>query len=264
MVSENKENRVMKKVILVILILLLVTVAAAIAASRSVQTPVAMGMNMTTPGKMAVMLADIRARFTTGKDELQHSLNAKKEAKSFRMKTLLQLHPGQPLETVVDVSCPDRERFTTTIGDRAYHAVRIGDKAYVEQQDGTWTTQQTSAVGWSPCGDNPGEPAPWAVMNEGRDPSTILAKLVSNSDITRGAYVGTAGGNCQQWMLSVKMPGGASHGHGASGLRYTICIDPKGHLPVAVSMGNGGMVTSYYDWNKPIQIDAPEIQAPKD
>jgi hypothetical protein len=26
-----------------------------------------------------------------------------------------------------------------------------------------------------------------------------------------------------------------------------------------VSMGSGGMVTTYYDWNKPIQIDAPKM-----
>jgi hypothetical protein len=38
-----------------------------------------------------------------------------------------------------------------------------------------------------------------------------------------------------------------------------VCIDPSKHLPVAVSMGSGGMVTSYYDWNKPIQIDAPKM-----
>jgi hypothetical protein len=48
-----------------------------------------------------------------------------------------------------------------------------------------------------------------------------------------------------------------------SRLRYSISIHPKGHLPVAVTMGNGGMVTTYYDWNKPIQIDAPEINAPQ-
>lgn len=249
----------MKKVILIVLIVLLVAVCAALALGRSTQPPVAMGMKVTSPGRAALIFADIRSHFTTGKDQLQHSLDAKKNATSFRMKTSLQLHPGQPLETLVEVSCPDRERFTTTIGDRAYHAVRVGDKAYVEQQDGKWTTQDTAATGWSPCGENPGEPAPWAVMNEGRDPSTILAKLMTSSDITRGAYVSTPDGNCQQWMLSLQMPGGAQHGHGATGLRYTVCIDPAKHLPVAVSMGNGGMVTTYYDWNKPIRIDAPRM-----
>src|SRR6476661_10658769 len=250
----------MKKAIFIIIALLLLATVAVALMARSSAPAASMGaIGVSDPGSAAKLVAGLKTKFTTGKAEIGRTLEAKKSAGSFRMKTLLQLHPGYPLETVIEVSCPDRERFTTTIGDRAYHAVRISDKAYVEQQDGTWTSQQTAAAGWSPCGDNPGEPAPWAVMNEGRDPSTILAKLVSNSDITRGAYVGTARGNCQQWMLSVKMPGGSSHGHGASGLRYTICIDPKGHLPVAVSMGNGGMVTTYYDWNKPIQIDAPKM-----
>ena len=94
-------------------------------------------------------------------------LHGQKRRQEFPHTTLLHLHPGHPLETLVEVSCPDRERFTTTIGDRAFHAVRIGSKAYVEQQNGSWSVQDTPPLGWSPCGDNPGEPAPWAVMSEG-------------------------------------------------------------------------------------------------
>jgi hypothetical protein len=250
----------MKKVILiVIVVIVLASVAIAVMGSSSVPAAAMGDIGVKDPGTAARFLAGVKSHFTTGQAELQRSLEAKKSAQSFRMKTTLHLHPGHPLETVTEVSCPDRERFTTTIGDRAFHAVRIGSKAYVEQQDGTWTVQDTQPSGWSPCGDNPGEPAPWAVMNEGRDPSTVLAKLMASAQIDRGAFVATNAGDCQQWMLSLKMPGGAAHGHGASGLRYTMCIDPGKHLPVAVSMGSGGMVTSYYDWNKPIQIDAPKM-----
>jgi hypothetical protein len=250
----------MKKTIFIIIAVLLVAaVAVALMAGSSAPAVSMGGIGITEPGATAKLVAGLKAKLTTGKAEIGRTLEAKKSARSFRMKTLLQMHPGHPLETVIEVSCPDRERFTTTIGDRAFHAVRIADKAYVEQQDGTWTVQQTAPTGWSPCGDNPGEPAPWAVMNEGRDPSTVLAKLSANSEITRGAFVSTSAGNCQQWMLNLQMPGGAAHGHGAGGLRYTVCINSTGHLPVAVSMGNGGMVTSYYDWNKPIQIDAPKM-----
>ena len=251
----------MKKVILItVAILLLVSVAVALLARSSSAAAVSMGdIQVSQPGAGARFVSGLKAQFTSGKTEIERTLEAKKSAKSFRMKTVLRMHPGHPLETVVEVSCPDRERFTTTIGDRAFHAVRIADKAYVEQQDGSWTVQDTPPTGWSPCGDNPGEPAPWAVMNEGRDPSTVLARLATNSQITRGAFVATSGGNCQQWILSLQMPGGAQHGHGAGGLRYTACIDPSRHLPVAVVMGSGGMVTSYYDWDKPIQIDAPKM-----
>jgi hypothetical protein len=251
----------MRKVILtIVVILLLATVAVALLARSSSAAAVGMGdIQFSQPSAGERFISGLKAQFTSGKTEIERTLEAKKAAKSFRMKTTLRLHPGQPLETLVEVSCPDRERFTTTIGDRAFRAVRIGGKAYVEQEDGSWTVQDTAASGWSPCGDNPGEPAPWAVMNEGRDQSAVLAKLLTVSQITRGALVTTNEGNCQQWIFSLQMPGGEQHGHGASGLRYMACINPAQHLPIAVVMGGGGMVTSYYDWNKPIQIDAPKM-----
>jgi hypothetical protein len=92
----------------------------------------------------------------------------------------------------------------------------------------------------------------------------VLAKMADNMEAKRGLFVGTADGNCQEWVLDVKIPGGAgdshSGGHGATGLRYTLCMDQDRHLPLIISMGSGGMVTEYSDWNKPIQIDAPKIE----
>lgn len=249
----------MKKVIFIaIIVLLLVAAAVAVLARSSSAAAVSMGdIQFSQPNAGARLVNGMKVFFTSGKTEIERTLEAKKSARSFRMKTVLRLHPGQPLETLTEVSCPDRERFTTTIGNRSFRAVRIGEKAYVEQEDGSWTVQDTAPTGWSPCGDNPGEPAPWAVMNEGRDPSTVLAKLLTMSQITPGALVTTSTGNCQQWILSLQLPGGGQHGHAASGLHYTACIDPSDHLPIAVVMGSGGMVTSYSDWNTPIQIDAP-------
>ena len=250
----------MKKIMLVVLIVLLLAAVAIAMVGRSSVAPTPMGsVGVSQPAYASRLLAGLRVRFTTGKSEMQRALEAKKEARSFRMTTLLHLHPGRPLETVVEVSCPDRERFTTTIGDRAFHAVRIGGKAYTEQLDGTWSVQDTQPSGWAPCGENPGEPAPWAVMNEGRDPSAVLAKMADHAEFVRGAFVATPDGNCQQWTVTLKLPGGAAHGHGANGLNYTVCLAPGQRLPVAVSMGTGGMVTSYSDWNKPIQIEAPKM-----
>jgi hypothetical protein len=258
LVFKINEEAIMKKVILVaIVIVLLAAVAVALV---GIAAPATVAAGASQPAFTTRLEAGLKARFTTGKAELQRSFDAKKEVKSFRMKTLLQMHPGHPLETLVEVACPDRERFTTTIGDKAFHAVRIGNKAYVEQQDGKWTVQETPATGWAPCSDNPGEPAPWAVMNEGRDPTAVLAKISANAEIVRGNLIATADGTCQQWVINLQMPAGApAHGHGNSGLRYTLCVDPNQHLPVSVTMGNGGMVTSYSDWNQPVNIEAPKM-----
>lgn len=250
----------MKKVVLIIISAAIVAFGVIVLLGMAAPAPASTaGAGITDPGYSARLVAGWKARMTSGRTEMQRALEAKKNVKSFRMKTLLKMHPGQPLETVVEVSCPDRERFTTTIGDQTFHAVRIGNKAYVEQKDGTWTTQDTQPSGWSPCGANPGEPAPWAIMNEGRDQSVVLATMADHIEATRGAYLGTSDGNCQQWILEVKIPGGAAHGHGGTGLRYTVCMDNDRHLPLSVTMGSGGMVTLYSDWNKPIQIDAPKI-----
>ncbi len=214
------------------------------------------GTGSATPPLLDRLVAGARTRWADGPAEIRSSFDAKKAAKSFRMKTELRLHPGQPLVTTIEVACPDRERFTTVLGDRALHAVRIGASAYTEQKDGSWSKQETPADGWSPCGENPGEPAPWAVMNEGRDPGTVLAKMLDKAEVTRGDFVATSAGNCQQWLVAIKLPGDPVHGHGKNGLRYTVCISPN-HLPVSVTMGSGGMVTTYSDWDVPIQIDAP-------
>jgi hypothetical protein len=43
-------------------------------------------------------------------------------------------------------------------------------------------------------------------------------------------------------------------------MNYTLCID-SAHLPHQVVMGSGGLITTYSDWNKPIQIDPPSPSA---
>ena len=249
-----------KSTIIIILIALVVLGLVLVGAAPPRPAVTGNSSGISEPALSTRLWAGMRARLTTGKSEMQRSLEAKRSVKSFRMTTVLRMHPGHPLETEIEVSCPDRERFTTTIGEQTFHAVRIADKAYVEQKDGAWLVQDTQPSGWSPCGDNPGEPAPWAVMNEGRDTSTVLAKMSDHAEIVRGAFVGTPAGTCQQWLLTMQLPGGASHGHGAGGLHYTVCLDPAQHLPVSVAMGSGGMVTNYSDWNKPIQIDAPVVK----
>jgi len=213
------------------------------------------------PGYAARLTAGLRARLTDGHTEIQRALLSKKEAKSFRMTTTLRLHPGDPLETVTEVSCPNKERFTAKVGEQAFQAIRIGSNAYVEQKDGTWSVQQTPPTGWAPCGEDPGEPAPWAIMNEGRDLTTVLAKMSEKSEITRGQFLGTNAGTCQEWILGLTHPGGSANAHpganGGSGLHYTVCIDPKTHLPLRIVMGTGSMVTTYSDWNKPVDIQKP-------
>ena len=251
----------MKKIILISI--LAVLIAGIVVLLIGVPVSAASVDGAPAPGYAARLTAGLRARFTNGRAEIERAMLAKKNATSFRMTTTLRLHPGQPLETVTEVSCPDRERFTGTIGEQAFHAIRVGSNAYAEQKDGQWAVQQTAPTGWAPCGENPGEPAPWAIMNEGRDLTTVLAKMSENSEITRGQFLGTSTGACQEWIFNLTHPGGSAHAHpggsGGAGLHYTVCIDPNTHLPLRVVFGSGSMITTYSDWNKPVQIEEPKI-----
>ncbi len=232
--------------------LMLVLIVAALAAGAGC------ARSQDQPTTAARLVARVRSYLTSGRAELQRSYDAKKRANSFRMKTVLKLHPGRAMETVTEVSCPNRERITTTIGDKSYQAVRLGGQSFIEEPDGKWATQAIDAQSWSPCGDNPGQPSPWAMMNEGRDILTVLAKLSRNAVIERGEYVMTGNGACQEWVVMLQLPGGGKggQGHQGRGMNYTVCLNNQ-HLPVQVVMGGGGMVVNYYDWNQPIEIKPP-------
>lgn len=50
-------------------------------------------------------------------------------------------------------------------------------------------------------------------MNEGRDLTLVLAKLLEKSEIIRGQFIATNAGEGQEWIVSLTQPGGEAHGH---------------------------------------------------
>lgn len=212
-------------------------------------------------GPFARAYASLRSRFSSGQSELQKALDAKKAAHSWRTVTLLRAHPGRALETTIEVSCPDREHIVTSLGDAHYESIRVGNQAWTRSNDGAWTAQPEQADAY-PCGGNAGAPAPWAMMNEGRDPATVIATMAAkmSAQVARGNLLKVGDSNCQEWIVRFQHPGSGQ------GVNYTVCIDPGSHLPQQVVMGSGGLITTYSDWNKPVHIDAPPsstVQADK-
>jgi hypothetical protein len=76
-----------------------------------------------------------------------------------------------------------------------------------------------------------------------------------NAQVGRGELTRVGDASCQRWVVSFQHPGSTGRG-----LNYTVCIDPEDHLLREVVMGSGGMVTTYSDWNKPMQIEPPATQ----
>lgn len=209
------------------------------------------------PGPLGRAYASLRNRFSSGQSELQKTFDAKKAAHSWRTVTTLRMHPGRALETTIEISCPDREHIVTTLGDTHYESIRVGDQSWIRSNDSEWKAQPIASDAY-PCGSNPGAPAPWAMMNEGRDPVSVVATMARkmNAQVGRGEVVNAGDASCQRWVVSFQHPGSSGRG-----LNYTVCIGASDHLPREVVMGSGGLSTTYSDWNKPIQIDAPAASA---
>jgi hypothetical protein len=205
--------------------------------------------------------ASVRAVFVTGKSDLQSAVTAKNAAKSWRMKTEMRLHPGEPLVTTSEVFCPDHERMTGKLGQSHYETIRVGGEAFVRANEESWQKSTATADSY-PCGDSPGMRAPWAIMNEGRDLTSVLSKLVESGNATaaRGPLVKLDGEVCQEWNVQFRHPdknGTDRKTPADKKMSYSICLDTGTHLPRQIVMGSGGVVTTYYDWNAPINIQAP-------
>jgi hypothetical protein len=201
--------------------------------------------------------AALSARFTNGKAALQQANDAKANAKSYRMRVEMRLHPGDPFITEEEVSCPDKIHMSAMLGDKPmYDAYRVAAVSYVKDQD-RWV-QSPVPPDVYPCGSNPGAPVPWAILNEGRDMSSALAQLVNktNATVSVGNLAVMNGAPCQEWEVAFGHPS-KKGSPGMGNMRYTICIDTATHLPAQVVMGSGGIVVKYYDWNRSIAIAPP-------
>ena len=202
----------------------------------------------------------LHARFTGGPKAIQQANEAKAAAKSYKMRVEMRLHPGDPFVTIEEVGCPDRLRMTASLGDRPmYEAVRVASTSYVMDQ-GKWVQSPIPPEVY-PCGDRPGAPAPWAILNEGRDMTSALAQLVTKAkaNVSVGNLIVANGSTCQEWEVTFGHPGSKNPNNapGMGNMRYTICIDTETHLPNQVVMGTGGIIIKYYDWNEPVSISAP-------
>lgn len=208
----------------------------------------------------ARLKAALSARFTSGQKALQQANDAKAAARSYKMRVEMRLHPGDPFITSEEIACPDRQRLTASLGDRPmYEAFRIADTSFIKDKN-EWVKSPVPPDVY-PCGNNPGAPAPWALLNEGRDMSSALVQLAAKAraNVAVGRLIVANGAPCQEWEISFGHPGSKDQNNNShmGNMRYTICVDTETHLPNQVVMGTGGIVVKYFDWNQPVNITAP-------
>lgn len=196
------------------------------------------------------IISSFRNYSSNGNAEIHAAFQAKASAKSFRMTTQIAVHDNSVMETDFYISCPDRQRITMTMSEITREMIRIGQRFYINE-NGTWYFKDVAmeVKDWSPCGENPGLPSPWALLTEGRDFLAVFARAKDKLSVEPAEPINYNGIEHKAWSVSSR------EGVPGSSIRYTVLLDDD-HRPLLILAGRTSL-TQYSAWNEPIRIEPP-------
>ena len=155
--------------------------------------------------------------------------------------------PGNSSNTTVknriEVSCPTdyRSGFISRTPDnviREQSTVYTSGATYVENLDGNWT--KSPSAGDSPALKECGK-GPVFVQNTVFNAIIELPRRKAGT-MVKGELQSINGGSCQDWSIDYgnEWPQMAP---------YTICLDPKTHLPRRITYSQSGATNDFSGWN---------------
>jgi hypothetical protein len=190
----------------------------------------------------------------SGMMELERCRAAVGQAKSWTAESISE--PVSPnLVTTTNrtkVSCPDDYEYlfrSRTPDDviTEQSTIRANGKTYVESRDGKWETVASSMDPQihSECGKGP------ALLQQ-----TVLVAIIElprrrAGKITEGQLQTTDGTTCRDWSLEFGNEWPQIEA-------FTVCIDPKTHLPRRITFVNPGGTNEFEDWNSTV-VQAPAL-----
>jgi hypothetical protein len=158
--------------------------------------------------------------------------------------------------------CPDREQIVEQ-GEGpapASEYIRTGDDIYWRKGATQWkkgmptnTYFFANILTARPCLTNP---KPYTKEANGAEElRQWIAEDVRLAKITKGDLKFESDYDCQEWKVTQEQTL-AYHYYKKE---YVVCINEKDHLPRTMT-ATGGYVT-HYDWNIPLKIEAPDLNA---
>ncbi len=188
----------------------------------------------------------------SGDEEFQKALEAMKQVRSFRGTYIANASGTQHSERLWEVDCSrvivhqqseDLQASTDSPLEMKEDELLVGELRYNRDSDGSW--QNAGHVG-------PLYSAKWYCDNLAqatvRDLLPDVRELLRHAMIGKGDKKTVNGVRCQDWKYAMKSS--------ASGQQGSVCIGLDDHLPYEMIMEGGHF--SYSDYNRPIQIEAPD------
>ncbi len=181
------------------------------------------------------------------------------EAKSWRQRMTMT---GEKGESLLEVSCPDKEHMTTSMGRQSFESIHIGENSWA-RIGGNWTkmpaTHAGLGMGMCPGAKTAGGSAPGGGMSSGGSSGSSSSKGVSDifdqlkkASITVGSLQTVEGATCQEYIVTLAADPAAGR---AKDMTTNICIGVDDHLPRRMTMDNATI--TWWDWNKQIDINPP-------
>lgn len=185
--------------------------------------------------------------------ELQRAQEALRHAKSWKME-----RNSTDAQYLDEMSCPSSERFIQHLqGSSAgrpfeftFETVIIGNVRYSHtNQSKDWMRDWAGGAGpANTC----------AKLSRGQDGGQLpaLGEWLSGSySIEKQGLRETTDGKCREWKILI--PGKFS---GAPGVEF-VCLGVKDHLPKFGGFPGSREESRFYDWNVPIDLQAPDMAA---
>lgn len=202
---------------------------------------------------LAVMLF-FRLHTESGMMELQRCRAAVSQAKSWTAESISEPVSPNFVTTTnrTKVSCPDDYEYffrsrTTDDVITEQSTIRANGMTYVESRDGKWETVANSMDPQihSECGKGP------ALLQQ-----TVLVAIIElprrkAGKISEGQLQTIDGASCRDWSLEFGNEWPQIY-------PFTVCIDPKTHLPRRITFVNPGGTNEFKDWNSTV-VQAPTL-----
>ena len=190
--------------------------------------------------------------------ELARAWSNMREAKSWRQRMVVEGGKG---ETLMEVSCPDREHMTSSMGRQSFESIHVGNDSWA-RIGGNWTKMPGvthGELGMCPGARSEGGGASGGGMSSSGGSSGSSGKSAGDvfkdlekAKITVGSLQTVEGNTCQEYIVTLAADPAAGRD---KDMNTNICIGVSDHMPYRMLMNQ--MTMTWWDWNKPIDINPP-------
>ena len=186
-----------------------------------------------------------------GEEEFVDAQNALRKVRSWRVQATFE-SPDQSHRMLIEFACPSQDHTRRDVtfkdGHSPFHleTTHIGLEGFERMPNGQWKRRNGEfGPGYTVC----------RALLQGQDmePMPPLLLFLKRGVIRKGERTTVGGAPCREWKVQVMVGPGQLE-------TESICLGVEDHLPRRRIAKDREYI--YYDWNSPVEIEAPALSDP--